>query len=69
MHIDWSALGLVVVVALASVAVLTTLFAFGTRSLSNRVVAGEQGAAGAWGWPSPWCATPRARWSSHSGST
>ncbi|GAA1985600.1 hypothetical protein [Amycolatopsis minnesotensis] len=46
MHIEWGALGTVFVVAIAVVAVLTSLFAVGVRGLSQRAVAREGGASG-----------------------
>jgi hypothetical protein len=46
MTIDWGALGAVFAVALGSVAVLTTLFAFGVRELSERVTVKETGGTG-----------------------
>ncbi|MEQ0562175.1 hypothetical protein ABJI51_24090 [Amycolatopsis sp. NEAU-NG30] len=46
MNIDWSALGAVFVVALASVAVLASLFSFGVAGLSQREAAREAGASG-----------------------
>ncbi|UOX86057.1 hypothetical protein MUY14_30360 [Amycolatopsis sp. FBCC-B4732] len=46
MHIDWSSLGLVFVVALASVVVLTSLFSFGVVGLSQRDSAREAGGSG-----------------------
>jgi hypothetical protein len=46
MSIDWAALGAVFLVALVAVAVLTTLFAFGVRQLSERVTVKESGGAG-----------------------
>ncbi|RSD16548.1 hypothetical protein [Amycolatopsis eburnea] len=46
MHIDWGSLGLVFVVALASVVVLTSLFSFGVVGLSQRDSAREAGGSG-----------------------
>ncbi|QWF79002.1 hypothetical protein [Amycolatopsis sp. CA-230715] len=46
MHIEWGALGTVFVVALAVVAVLTSLFAFGVRGLSQRAAVREGGGSG-----------------------
>ncbi|MEC3978937.1 hypothetical protein [Amycolatopsis sp. H20-H5] len=46
MTIDWAALGTVFAIALGSVVVLTSLFAFGVRGLSEREVARESGGAG-----------------------
>ncbi|KDN23410.1 hypothetical protein [Amycolatopsis rifamycinica] len=46
MHINWGSLGLVFVVALASVVVLTSLFSFGVVGLSQRDTARESGASG-----------------------
>ncbi|MFF1609060.1 hypothetical protein ACFVYA_14875 [Amycolatopsis sp. NPDC058278] len=46
MHISWGSLGLVFVVALASVVVLTSLFSFGVVGLSQREAARESGAPG-----------------------
>jgi len=45
-HIDWGSLGLVLVVALASVVVLTSLFSFGVVGLSQRDAARASGASG-----------------------
>jgi hypothetical protein len=45
-NIDWGSLGLVFVVALASVVVLTSLFSFGVVGLSQRETAREAGASG-----------------------
>nr|WP_225957316.1 hypothetical protein [Amycolatopsis lexingtonensis] len=45
-HIDWGSLGLVFVVALASVVVLTSLFSFGVVGLSQRDAAREAGGSG-----------------------
>ena len=46
MNIDWGSLGLVFVVALASVVVLTSLFSFGVVGLSQRESAREAGTSG-----------------------
>lgn len=46
MQIDWSALGIVFVIALGSVVVLTGLFSFGVIGLSQRETAREAGASG-----------------------
>ncbi|MEV4056117.1 hypothetical protein AB0J55_33330 [Amycolatopsis sp. NPDC049688] len=46
MHINWGSLGLVFVVALASVVVLTSLFSFGVVGLSQRDSAREAGGSG-----------------------
>ena len=46
MHINWGSLGIVFVVALASVVVLTSLFSFGVIGLSQRESARETGASG-----------------------
>ncbi|WP_103348218.1 hypothetical protein [Amycolatopsis sp. CA-128772] len=46
MHINWSSLGLVFVVALASVVVLTGLFSFGVVGLSQRDSARATGGSG-----------------------
>lgn len=46
MNIDWGALGTVFVVALVAAVVLTTLFAYGIRGLSERESAREQGGTG-----------------------
>jgi len=45
-HINWGSLGLVFVVALASVVVLTSLFSFGVVGLSHRDAARESGDSG-----------------------
>jgi len=45
-HIDWGSLGLVLVVALASVVVLTSLFSFGVVGLSQRDSARAAGGSG-----------------------
>jgi hypothetical protein len=45
-HIDWGSLGLVFVVALASVVVLTSLFSFAVVGLSQREAARESGGSG-----------------------
>ncbi|MDT8915862.1 hypothetical protein [Amycolatopsis sp. PS_44_ISF1] len=47
MNIDWGALGTVFVVALVAAVVLTTLFAYGIRGLSERETARERGGTGA----------------------
>lgn len=46
MQIDWSALGIVFVIALGSVVVLTGLFSYGVVGLSQREAARETGASG-----------------------
>lgn len=46
MAINWGALGIVFVVALAAVVVLTGLFAYGVRGLSERVTARAHGGSG-----------------------
>ncbi|MBE8520774.1 hypothetical protein ILP97_25365 [Amycolatopsis sp. H6(2020)] len=46
MHIDWGSLGLVFLVALASVVVLTSLFSFGVVGLSQRDSARTAGGSG-----------------------
>ncbi|WP_329072077.1 hypothetical protein [Amycolatopsis sp. NBC_01480] len=46
MNINWGALGEVFVVALVAAVVLTTLFAYGIRGLSERETAKEQGGTG-----------------------
>ncbi|GAA3544890.1 hypothetical protein GCM10022222_30720 [Amycolatopsis ultiminotia] len=46
MDIDWGALGTVFVVALVAAVVLTVLFAYGVRGLSERAIAREQGGSG-----------------------
>ncbi|WP_020498251.1 MULTISPECIES: hypothetical protein [Sciscionella] len=43
MHIDWSSLGLVAVVALVATTVLVALFATGIQALSRRERAAEAG--------------------------
>jgi hypothetical protein len=45
-HINWGSLGLVFVVALASVVVLTSLFSFGVVGLSQRESARAAGGSG-----------------------
>lgn len=47
MQIDWSALGIVFVIALGSVVVLTGLFSYGVVGLSQREAAREAGTSGA----------------------
>ncbi|WP_409182990.1 hypothetical protein F9C11_00490 [Amycolatopsis sp. VS8301801F10] len=46
MAINWGALGIVFVVALAAAVVLTGLFAYGVRGLSERVIARANGGSG-----------------------
>ncbi|WP_020662262.1 hypothetical protein [Amycolatopsis benzoatilytica] len=46
MAINWGALGIVFVVALAAAVVLTGLFAFGVRGLSDREAARAHGGTG-----------------------
>ena len=46
MTINWGALGAVFVVALGAAVVLTVLFAYGIRGLSERESAREQGGTG-----------------------
>ncbi|WP_033290301.1 hypothetical protein [Amycolatopsis jejuensis] len=46
MNINWSGLGIVFVVALAAAVVLTGLFAYGVRGLSERVTARANGGTG-----------------------
>ncbi len=46
MQIDGAALGTVFVIAIVAVAILTTVFSYGVRSLSDRVTAREAGGAG-----------------------
>jgi hypothetical protein len=47
MHIDWSALGLVLVISVAAAVTLVTLVGFGIAALDQRVVAREEGRSAA----------------------